>query len=192
MTTGAPATGQTQAKYSATAAPRTRAGLASDWRAWAIGALILLTIGYFWRAHRQAVEASIKPVRPMIPVSAANAQRGNLDLYLTAIGSVSPFNTATIKTRVNGTVDGIYYTEGQAVKQGDLLIQIDPRPYQVALTEAQGTYAKDLATFENARITFERDKVLYTQGVIARQDLDNQESAINQARGALERDTEAV
>jgi multidrug efflux system membrane fusion protein len=192
MTTGAPATGQTKAKYSAAEASHTRASLASDWRVWAIGALVLLTIGYFWRAHRQAVEASIKPARPMIPVTAANAQRGNLDLYLTAIGSVSPFNTATIKARVNGTVDSIYYTEGQAVKEGDLLIQIDPRPYQVALTQAQGQYAKDQATFENARITFERDKVLFSQGVIARQDLDNQESLMNQARGAVETDKGAI
>jgi multidrug efflux system membrane fusion protein len=192
ITTGAPATGQTKAKYSAATASRSRTGLASDWRAWAIGALILLIVFYFWRAHREALEASNKPVRPTIPVSAAIAQRGNLDLYLTAIGSVSPFNTATIKARVNGTVDSIYYTEGQAVKQGDLLIQIDPRPYQVALTQAQGQYAKDEATFENARITFERDKVLYTRGVIARQDLDNQESLMNQARGAVETDKGAI
>jgi multidrug efflux system membrane fusion protein len=192
MTTGAPATGPTKAEYSAAATSRTRSSLASDWRAWAIGALIVLTIGYFWRAHRQALEASIRPVRPMIPVTAANAQRGNLDLYLTAIGSVSPFNTATIKARVNGTVDNIYYTEGQAVKEGDLLIQIDPRPYQVALTQAQGQYAKDQATFENARITFERDRVLFAQGVIARQDLDNQESLMNQARGAVETDKGAI
>jgi multidrug efflux system membrane fusion protein len=162
VTTGAQASGQTKAKYSATRAPsRTRAGLATDWRIWTIGILILLIVAYFWRAHRAAIEAANKPMRPMIPVSAATSQRGDLNLFLTAIGTVTPFNTATVKTRVDGTIDQIFYTEGQSVKQGDRLVQIDPRPFDVALTQAQGQYAKDQATFENARITFARDKTTH-------------------------------
>ena len=193
VTTGAQASGQTKANYSATPADsRTRVARATDWRIWAIGILILLIVAYFWRAHRAAIEAANKPMRPMIPVSAATSQRGDLNLFLTAIGTVTPFNTATVKTRVDGTIDQIFYTEGQTVKQGDRLVQIDPRPFEVALMQAQGQYAKDLATFENARITFERDKVLFAQGVIARQDLDNQESLMNQARGAVESDKGAI
>jgi len=185
------ASGPTKAKYSA-AATHPRTGLASDWRTWAIAALLLVIVAWFWRAHREAIEAANKPMRPMIPVSAVTSQRGDLNLFLSAIGTVTPLNTTTVKTRVDGTVDKIFYTEGQNVKQGDVLIQIDPRPFDVALTQAQGQYAKDEATFENARITFERDKILFTQGVIARQDLDNQEALMNQARGAVETDKGAI
>ena len=195
MTTGAPASEQTKAKYSAAEpASRTRAGLASDWRTWLVGTLIVLIGAYFWQAHRQAVQAAAasKNARPMIPVSAVQAQRGDLDLYLTAIGAVTPFNTTTVKSRVDGAIQNIFYTEGQAVKEGDLLIQIDPRPYQVQLTQAQGQSAKDQATYEDARITFERDQVLYSQGVLARQQLDDQQSVMNQARGAVESDRGAI
>jgi len=193
MTTGAPITEQTKAKY---VAPETtaRAGLASDWRVWVAGALVLLVVAYFWRAHRQALEAAAaaKNKHPMIPVTAVQAQRGDLKLYLSAIGSVSPFNTTTVKTRVTGAIDKIYYTEGQIVKVGDPLVEIDPRPYQVALVQAQGQMVKDQATLENAQITYERDQVLYQQGVIARQDLDNQKAVLDQSRGAVETDKGAI
>ncbi|HLI82117.1 MAG TPA: MdtA/MuxA family multidrug efflux RND transporter periplasmic adaptor subunit [Candidatus Binataceae bacterium] len=156
--------------------------------------MIVLVIAYFWRAHRQAVEAAAaqKNARPMIPVSAVQAQLGDLDLYLTAIGSVTPFNTTTVKSRVDGAIQNIFYTEGETVKAGDLLIQIDPRPYQVQLTQAQGQMAKDQAAYEVAKITFERDQLLYSQGVIARQDLDNQQSTMDQAKGAVESDRGAI
>jgi multidrug efflux system membrane fusion protein len=193
VTTGAQASGPTEAKYSATAtSSRTRTGLAGDWRTWIVVALVVLIVAYFWRAHRAAMEAANKPAKPMIPVTAATSQRGDLNLFLTAIGTVTPLATTTVKTRVDGTVDKILYTEGQTVKQGQMLIQIDPRPFEVALTQAQGQYAKDLASFEVGRITYDRDKVLFSQGVIARQDLDNQQSTMDQARGAVESDKGAI
>jgi multidrug efflux system membrane fusion protein len=195
MTTGAPASEQTKMKYSAAEqASRVRTSYASDWRTWLIGALILLLVGYFWYARRQAAEtaAAAKVARPPIPVSAVRATRGDLDLYITAIGAVSPFNTATIKSRVDGAIQNILYKEGQAVKQGELLIQIDPRPYQVQLTQAEGQLAKDQAAYEVAKVTYERDQVLYTQGVLARQDLDNQKSTLDQAEGAVETDHGAI
>ena len=191
MTTGAPASGQTKVKYSAAeASSRARLGSASDWRTWLIGALVLLIVGYFWYARRQAAQATAaaKVAHPAVPVSGARAQRGDLNLYLTAIGAVTPLNTTTVKSRVDGAIQNIFYKEGQNVKEGDLLIQIDPRPYQVQLTQAQGQMAKDQATYEDARITFERDQVLYSQGVLARQQLDDQQSVMNQARGAVEVD----
>jgi len=193
MTTGAPITEQTKAKYVA-ADTASRTGLASDWRVWVIGALVLLVVAYFWHAHRQAVEAAAaaKNKHPMIPVTAVKAQRGTLKLYLSAIGGVSPFNTTTVKTRVVGAIDKIYYTEGQIVKIGDPLVEIDPRPYEVALIQAQGQLVKDQGTLDDAQITYERDRVLVTQGVIAQQDFDNQKSVLEQARGAVETDKGAV
>src|ERR1700689_4822005 len=147
-TTSASATEPTKAKYSAVES-EVHTSYASQWWIWILGALIILSIGYIWHARRQAAAAAAaaKAVKPMVPVSAVHAQRGDLNLYLTALGSVSPFNTATIKSRVDGTIVDILFKEGQTVKEGHLLIQIDPRPYQVQLTQAQGTMAKDEATF---------------------------------------------
>ncbi len=195
MTTGAPASEQTKVKYSAAeGASRVRTGFASQWWTWLVGALIVLIIGYVWHARRQAAEATAaaKVAKPMVPVSAVRAQRGDLNLYLTAIGTVTPFNTTTIKSRVDGAIENILYKEGQTVKEGDLLIQIDPRPYQVQLTQAEGQLAKDEAAYEDGKITFERDQVLYSQGVLSRQQLDDQQSVMNQAKGAVESDRGAI
>jgi multidrug efflux system membrane fusion protein len=194
MTSGAPGE-QTKVKYSASeTASHIRTRYAGDWRTWLAGALILLVVGYFWHARRQAAEATAaaKVVRPMVPVSAVRAQRGDLDLYLTAIGTITPFNTTTVKSRVDGAIENIFYKEGQTVKEGDLLIQIDPRPYQVQLTQAQGQMAKDQATYQDATLTFQRDQTLYSEGVLSRQQLDDQQSLMNQARGAVESDRGTV
>jgi multidrug efflux system membrane fusion protein len=195
MTSGAPSGEQTKVKYSATeTASRIRSRYAGDWRMWLTGALILLVVGYFWHARRQAAEATAasKVARPMVPVSAVTAQRGDLNLYLTAIGTVTPFNTTTVKSRVDGAIEKIFYKEGQTVKEGDLLIEIDPRPYQVQLTQAQGQMAKDQATYQDATLTFQRDQTLYSEGVLSRQQLDDQQSLMNQARGAVESDRGTV
>jgi len=195
MTTGAPASEPTKVKYSAAeTASRVRTGFASDWRTWLVATLILLIVGYFWYAHRQAAEtaAASKVAHPAIPVSAVRASRGDLNVYLTGIGTVTPFNTTTIKSRVDGAIQEINYKEGQTVKEGDLLIQIDPRPYEVQLAQAEGQMAKDQATYEDGKLTFERDQLLYSEGVLARQQLDDQQSVMNQAKGAVASDQGAI
>jgi multidrug efflux system membrane fusion protein len=191
MTTGAPASEQTKVKYSAAeTASRARTGMASDWRAWLAAALIVLVIGYFWHARRQAAEAAAaaKAVHPGIPVAAVQAKLGDMNRYLTALGAVTPFATVTVKPRVVGQIVKIDFTEGQLVKQGQLIIEIDPRPYQVQLDQYEGQMARDRATLENARITLERYQVLIRQGVIASQDLDNQQAIYQQAQGTVEND----
>ena len=192
--TSAPAAEPAKAKYSAAA--EDRIGVRSPRKTWVWIAVVLalIVVGYEWHQHRLAVQAAAaaKAPRPVVPVAAARATRGDLNLYLSALGSVTPFNTATVKSRVDGQIMNILFKEGQNVNQGDLLIEIDPRPYQVQLTQAVGTMAKDEATYENAKITFQRDQTLYSQGVLARQDLDNQQMAVNQARGAVETDRGAI
>ena len=192
MTTGAPASETTKLKYSAaeTASPA-RTGIASDWRTWIV-VLVLLVAGYFWYAHRQAAQTTTKMARPAIPVSAARATRGDLKVFLSAIGAVSPFNTTTVKSRVDGAIQKILYKEGQNVKEGDLLIQIDPRPYEVQLAQAEGQMAKDEAMYEDGKNTFDRDQLLYSQGVLSRQQLDDQQSVMNQAKGAVASDLGAI
>jgi multidrug efflux system membrane fusion protein len=192
MTTGAPASESTKLKYSAGESSRVRIGYAADWRIWLIGALVVLVVGYFWYAHHQAAQTTTKTVRPAIPVSAARSTRGDLNVFLSAIGAVTPFNTTTVKSRVDGAIQNILYKEGQNVKEGDLLIQIDPRPYQVQLAQAEGQMAKDQAMYEDGKNTFDRDQLLYSQGVLSRQQLDDQQSVMNQAKGAVASDLGAI
>ncbi len=120
-----------------------------------------------------------------MPVAAAPAKAGDLNRYVTAIGTVTAFNTVTVKSRVDGQLIKVAFKEGQLVHEGDLLAEIDPRPFQVQLAQAAGQLARDRASQINAKITLERDRALYADNVIARQDLDNQESSVGQYDGAI-------
>jgi multidrug efflux system membrane fusion protein len=123
-----------------------------------------------------------------VPVAVAPVKRGDLNRFLSAIGTVTAFNTVTVKTRVDGQIVNVAFKEGQTVQKGDLLVEIDPRPYQAALAQALGTLAKDEATLANAKTTLARDQMLFQQGVIAAQDYDNQKSVVGQAAGTVESD----
>ena len=158
--------------------------------AWTSSILAAVVIGYLLvsrlgASHDPAVTAAPIAARMAVPVTAARARRGDLNRYLTAIGSVTAFNTVTIKSRVDGQIVKVAFTEGQFVHQGDLLIEIDPRPYQAQLAQAEGALARDRASLMNAQQTLERDQSLYRQNVIAKQDLDNQASSVGQFQGAI-------
>ena len=153
---------------------------------------ILVVAGYFFVGRIvRTRSASAQPsgaMHAVVPVAAAAAARGDLNRYLTAIGSVTAFNTVTVKTRVDGQIVKVAFKEGQPVHQGDVLVQIDPRPYQAALSQVRGQLAKDRAALVNAQQTLARDQALYRQEVIAAQDLDNQKSLVGQSEGAVKSD----
>jgi multidrug efflux system membrane fusion protein len=129
---------------------------------------------------------------PAIPVGVATVKQGDFDVYLTGLGSVQAFNTVSLKTRIDGQIMQVNFQEGQDVKQGDLLILIDPRPYEVALAQAQANLEKDEAQLTNAKAQYERNKVLYEQGVIAKQDLDTMEASFGTYEGTIASDKAAI
>ena len=174
-------------RYQAAAAPYQRTINGTNrWWLWLI-ALCAVGAGlYLWTARGRGPKSA--PVAPAVPVSATQAKRGELNVYLSQIGTVTPLATVTLRSRVAGQIMELAFKEGQLVDANQVLMTIDPRPYQAQLVQYEGQLARDQATLTNARITLERYHALYTQGVIARQDLDNQQALYDQARGAIEND----
>jgi multidrug efflux system membrane fusion protein len=129
---------------------------------------------------------------PAVPVGVAGVRQRDFDVYLTGLGSVQAFNTVSLKTRIDGQIMQVNFREGQDVKTGDLLILIDPRPYQVALQQAQAQLQKDEAQLTNAKAQYERNNVLYQEGVIAKQDLDTLQASFGTYEGTIAADKAAI
>jgi multidrug efflux system membrane fusion protein len=123
-----------------------------------------------------------------VPVVAVHARNGNMGVFLTGLGTATALNTVTIRSRVDGQLINVAFREGQIVQKGDLLAELDPRPFQVQLTQAEGQAAKDEATLKNAQLDLERDRDLFAKGILPKQQLDTQLSMVNQAEGAKSSD----
>ncbi len=164
---------------------------------WILAILIIAGIAWIVVTHRaqddqkKADAKSQLANRPM-PVLVAKAVQRDVNVYLDALGTVTPRNTITVKARVDGQLLNVYFREGQMVKSGDLLAQIDPRPFEVQLGQAEGQLTKDKALLDNALIDAERYKTLLAQDSISKQQADTQQSLVNQYRGAIAVDQATV
>ena len=129
---------------------------------------------------------------PPVPVVVDEAKAGAFPVYLTGLGTVTPLSTVTVRSRVDGQLVNVAFREGQLVKAGDLLAQIDPRPFQVQLTQAEGQLAKDQAVLTNAKLDEVRFKNLVDQGLAPQQQLDAQTALVGQAAASIESDRGAI
>lgn len=127
-------------------------------------------------------------MRSLPPVQAAATRAAVVPYYLSGLGTITAANTVTVRSRVNGELMALHFQEGQQVKAGDLLAEIDPRPYQVELTQAQGQLAKDQAALANARQDLARYQQLIKTNLISRQELDAQAATVRQAEGTVKAD----
>jgi len=145
------------------------------------------------QTHAQAPGAAGRAGRAMvIPVAAAPAARGDMPVYLDGLGSVTPVYTVSIHTRVDGQLMNVYFKEGQFVNVGDVLAEIDPRPFQVMLEQAEGQMAHDQALLANANVDLTRYKTLLAQDAIPEQQLATQAATVKQYEGAIKTDQGAI
>jgi multidrug efflux system membrane fusion protein len=185
-------------------------------RRWLISLLVLLVIvglcWWFWPssaahkdagkgsgASRSASAAKAGPARPgfggatgPVPVRVAPAVLGDFPIYYKALGTVTAMNTINVRSRVAGELVKLNFQEGQMVKVGDLLAEIDPRSYQIALQQAEGTLATNQALLKNAQLDVQRYRGLYAEDSIAKQTLDTAESLVNQYQGTIKTNQAAV
>jgi multidrug efflux system membrane fusion protein len=125
-------------------------------------------------------------------VVAARATRGNIKVYVTGLGAVTPIYTVTVKSRVDGQLMRVQFKEGQVVHQGDLLLEIDPRPYEVQLEQAEGQLIRDQALLKNAHLDLDRYNTLMKQDAIPQQTLNTQEALVTQYEGTIKTDQSQI
>jgi multidrug efflux system membrane fusion protein len=180
-----------------------RANSASGSRWWIWLVVLAIAAGGYWyyrSSHNKSQDSAAAPVGGgksraaggagsySVPVVVATAQSGDLPVYFNGLGTVTPLNTVTVHSRVDGQLINVAFKEGQFVQQGELLAEIDPRAFQVQLEQAEGQLAKDTAQRRDAEVNYERFQLLFKEGVIPKQQLDTQQAQVGQFDGAIKSD----
>jgi membrane fusion protein, multidrug efflux system len=151
---------------------------------------LVLAVVLVWRQHDAAKK--VAPAPPKITVTTATAKKGDIGVYLDSIGTATPVYTASISSQVNGLVIAVHYKEGQLVSKGDPLVDIDSRPYQATLLQAQGALERDQNLLAQAQMDVERYRTAWARNAIAKQILDDQEKLVLQDEGAVKNDQGTV
>lgn len=165
-----------------------------------LGAIVLVCLGVVaWRIYQNQKQTAANSVsqaaallsRPA-PVQVTAVQQQPMPIFLTAIGTVTPYMSVTVKARVSGELEPVKFTEGQEVRQGQTIMVIDPRPYQAALDQAKGTLAHDEALLKDAQAELRRYTTLFEAGVVSKETLDADEASQGQYQGAIQSDKAAI
>jgi multidrug efflux system membrane fusion protein len=162
----------------------------SRWWVWAL-VLAAVVVGIIVYRQRQAANgAKVKAAPPVIgvPVQLTKSVKGSIGEYVAALGTVTPVYTVTVTSRVLGAIENVYYKEGQMILKGDPLLDIDPRPYQATVTQAEGQLAHDQALLSEARIDYDRYKAALARNAIAQQQVADQEQVVHQDEGTVKND----
>ena len=174
--------------------PRHRHG----WLLWIIVFLFAaVTAIVLYAIHKNQEKAAAQQkaaqrARPTVTVTVASAEKGNIGVYVDAIGYVTSVYTSTITAQASGVITAVHYREGEQVNQGDPLIDIDPRPYQAQLEEAEGTLDRDTNLLAQARMDLDRYRVAWSRNSINKQQLDDQEKLALQDEGTVKNDQGVV
>jgi multidrug efflux system membrane fusion protein len=152
----------------------------------------LATCGALALSFVTSSPAFAQPAAPGVPVSTAVAKRQDVPIFVRGIGTVQPFQSVLIRARVDGTLDKVAFTEGQDVKQGDLLATIDPRPYQAVLDQAVAKKAADIAMLSNAKRDLVRYSDLAKSEFASRQSVDTQQASVSQSAATAQADDAAI
>lgn len=167
----------------------------TGWRRWQVIVPVCLAVviaaGLVVRSVKAAAVKPVVAVRT-VPVVTALVRKGDMPVNLSGLGTVVPTDAVTVRTRVDGQLMSVNFKEGQTVQKGDLLMQVDPRPFQVQLLQAEGQLAKDQASLKNARMDLQRYQTLVKQGILPQQQLDSQTSTVDQSEAAVKSDLGGV
>jgi membrane fusion protein, multidrug efflux system len=163
---------------------------------WVIAALALIAVvGFLYYQHEAAEKeeaAKANNAAKPVAVTTATATKGQMGIYVEALGTVTPVYTVTVTSRVQGQIMEVRYREGQLVHKGDPLIEIDPRPYEAALTQAQGQLAHDTALLNEARTDLDRYRAALSKNAVAQQQVYDQEQTVEQDQGTVQNDQGAL
>jgi membrane fusion protein, multidrug efflux system len=174
---------------------------------WILGVVVVLGLTY-WYFHSAKGSAAVQALGgaagghgggpgefdpdQIVPVVVSTATRGDLPVFFNGLGTVTAYNTVTVRSRVDGQIVKINFTEGQMVREGESLVEIDPRPYQVQLEQAEGQLAKDEAQLRDAQVDFDRYQQLFKAGVIPKQQVDTQTAQVGQFTGSIKADQASI
>ena len=166
-------------------------------RALVVGVIIVAVAcaGYLgwhaWQKHEAAARTAAKPP-PAVPVTVADVRKGDFPVYLNGLGTVQPFDTVLVRSRVDGEVVRVGFKQGQMVKEGDVLVEIDPRSYQAAYDQAVSKKTQDEANLKNAQLNLERYNELAKKDFATRQQLDTQQATVEQLTAQIKGDQAAI